>query len=60
MGSEMCIRDRYKHNNHVLMNENRHTLFDVLKPELLYAALHHNSVEANLYIHVYMTVTLPV
>lgn len=51
---------QYKHNNHVLMNENRHTSFDVLKPEFLSAALHYNSVEANLYIHVYMTVTLPV
>ena len=38
------------------MNENRHTLFDVLKPEFLSAALHHNSVEDsfNLYIYIYI------
>lgn len=47
---------QYKLNNHVLMNENRHTLFDVLKPELLSAALHHNSVEDsfNLYIYIWL------
>lgn len=38
------------------MNENRHTLFDVLEPELLSAALHHNSVEDsfNLYIYIWL------